>query len=109
MDSTIIGDNGKARGSWQMTEAAWMDVNALRRRQQLPEYPWEVAHDDGMAREYALQYCGILNRQLRAALRRHPSEPEILSAWQLGYAGFKKRGFSVPKSIQKKISPASVN
>lgn len=102
-NSSAIGDRGKARGAWQMTERAWMDVNALRHRQQLPEYPWEMAHDEGTAREYALQYCGILSRQLRVALRRLPLESEIYCSFCFGFTGFKERNFSVPKSIKRKL------
>lgn len=92
-----IGDNGRAIGAWQISEAAWTDVNALRRAQMLPEWPWEAAHDLGVAREYALQFIGLLEHKLTASLSRRPTEAELYAAYAHGFAGFKRRGFSLKK------------
>jgi len=90
-----VGDKGRALGRYQMTEAAWCDVSALRKRQGLPIYEWQAAHDPGIAREYACQYLGILSRQLRAALRRPPTDAELYCSYNLGFTGFQKRSFSL--------------
>lgn len=96
-DATAIGDDGRALGAWQLTEAAWADVNSLRRAQQLPEWPWDAAHDLGVAREYALQFIGLLEHKLTASLSRRPTEAELYAAYAHGFAGFKRRGFSLKK------------
>jgi hypothetical protein len=100
-----IGDAGE-RGSWQLTEAAWADVNRIRRAQFLPEFPFIFAHDDGAAREYALQYLGLQSVKLSARLNRQPTESELLALWQLGFRGFQRCGFSlnhIPTSTRRAI------
>lgn len=96
-DFQAIGDGGKSRGAWQLTEAAWLDVNSLRRAQLLPEFDWELAHDSEIAREYAVQYLGLLSRRLTTALRRAPSPAELYASYNLGFAGFQRRGFSLAR------------
>jgi hypothetical protein len=93
-DSSAIGDHGKSRGAWQMSEAAWEDVNRLRARQRLPLFDWSYAHDNGTAREYAVQYLGILTRQFSTAHQgRNPSERQLIGMWRHGYRGMQRRGF----------------
>lgn len=97
-EDSAIGDGGKSRGRFQISEAAWADVNSLRRAQQLPEFDWlPFAHDEGTAREYALQFLGTLNRRLFTALGRSPTEFELIAAYQLGFDGFRRRGFNLAR------------
>lgn len=106
-NNQAIGDGGKSLGAYQFSERAWEQVNQLRARQRLPLYEWQAAHDPEISWEYCLQYTGWLNRQLTFALRRSPSSAELLATYQIGFTGFKRRGFDlnrIPKSTRDAIN-----
>ena len=95
-----IGDKGRSLGAYQLSEAAWCDVNGERKAKGLKLYPWKYAHHPYISKIYAREYLQILQNDLRAALRRPPTEAELLSAYQSGITGFKRRGFSLNKGKQ---------
>lgn len=103
---SAIGDNGKSRGMFQMTEAAWIDVSAIRKAKGLPVYPWATgAHDARISRQYAADYLSILRNRLTRALNRAPSNAELYAAYSHGMTGFRRAGFSLNKTakhIQRK-------
>lgn len=100
-----IGDKGKSRGMYQMGFLAWKDVNKVRKSKGLPVYPWTFAHDRKVSREYAEQYLDLLRNDLRAALRRSPTNAELYCSYALGFSGFKERGLllkNCPAWLQRK-------
>lgn len=105
-DSEAIGDKGKARGAWQMTEVAWCEVSAVLAKQNLPTWDWETgAHIPEVARDYAMTYLAILRTDLRRAMKREPSEKELWAAWNMGVDAFRRCGFKLkncPPSTRRK-------
>jgi len=95
-----IGDNGKAIGSFQFHAAAWRTVNNSRAvvgRRVVP-YPSGAANRD-LAREFAFDYFTILHGQF-VKHGKNPSHADLYAAWNLGFAGYKKRGFDLRRCPQ---------
>jgi len=99
-----VGDHGDSLGRFQMSSAAWADVNSLRRSQRLPEFQHGFAFDPGISREYALQYLGILDRQFHRTFGREPSEAQLLSIYRKGFNGYKHGRHKVRSASLRKQS-----
>src|SRR5687768_7067384 len=60
-----VGDNGESLGDFQLSEAAWLDVNAWRRARALKIYPYEeTVFHSYISRVYASNYLTILYNEL---------------------------------------------
>lgn len=92
-----IGRLGE-RGLIQFFPAAWADTTRWRARHGLPTYGYSTwALDAGVAREYATSWLTLLEDRLKTALNRQPSVGELYASHQLGYAGFKAKGFDLAR------------
>jgi hypothetical protein len=92
-----IGRLGE-RGLAQFFPAAWADTTAYRARHGLPTYGYSTwATDEGVGREYATSWLTLLEERLTTALGRQPTLGEVYAAHQLGFAGFKAKGFDLRK------------
>jgi hypothetical protein len=89
--SSTIGRRGE-RGAFQIDLAAWTDISSVRRHQGLTVFDWSAAHTPA-GRAYASTYLGMLRIDLTRALRRVPTDGELYAAYNLGFAGFARRGF----------------
>lgn len=101
---SAIGDGGKARGAFQIWAGAWEDVSRERAKSGKPVYAYSEAVDMGKAREYARDYIRILTSSYTAATRREPTLEQIYALWNLGFDGFRRRGFLLertPKITQR--------
>jgi hypothetical protein len=84
-----VGDSGQSLGDFQLSEAAWLDVNAWRRARGLKTYHYDEAVFNGFInRVYASNYLTILHGELTRKLRRAPSHGEIYAAYNMGLAEF---------------------
>lgn len=83
-DHQAVGDNGSARGAWQMHKAAWLDAGERLKE----KWHWSYAHDKGIARRHAEAYVAILTEGLAKRLKRKPTNQEIYAAYRLGLTGF---------------------
>jgi hypothetical protein len=98
-----IGQHGE-RGAYQLTAAAWWDVTSERRRAGLRVYSFSAAHDPRISRIYAVEYLRLLTTDFTASQGRNPTSAELYALWNLGYRGFRARGFSLkqtPASTQR--------
>lgn len=98
---TPDGDGGLARGPLQWHAVAWADCSALRRKAGLEVYPYADARNPAKAREYARTWLTALKVRLARQIGRQPFPGEVWLAWNLGWTGFEKYGFSwahVPKA-----------
>ena len=90
-----IGRLGE-RGLLQFFPAAWADTTLWRARHGLPTYGYSTwSTDAGVGREYATSWLTYLEERLTTALGRKPTIGEIYAAHQLGFAGFKSKGFDL--------------
>ena len=90
-----IGRLGE-RGLLQFFPAAWADTTLWRARHGLPTYKYGTwSTDAGVGREYATSWLTYLEDRLTTALGRKPTIGEVYAAHQLGFAGFKSKGFDL--------------
>lgn len=84
-----IGDNGESLGDFQLSEAAWLDVNAWRRVRGLKTYPYAGAvFHSFINRVYASNYLSILYTELQRKMKRAPTHGELYAAYNLGMNSF---------------------
>lgn len=94
-----VGDNGNSLGEFQLSEAAWLDVNEWRKARRLKTYSYrEHVHNGFINRVYASNYMTILHTELSRKLKRDPSEAEIYAAYNMGLATFAKLDFNLMRA-----------
>lgn len=83
------GDDGRSLGDYQLSEAAWLDVNAWRKSRDLPTYGYDVhVWNRTVSRAYAADYLALLHHQLKKRLNRPPTAAEVYAAYNMGLASF---------------------
>ena len=92
---TPDGDGGKAKGPLQWHAVAWKDCSAIRRKAGLEVWPYSAASDPAKARDYARTWLTALKVRLAKQIGRPPLPGEIWLAWNLGWSGFSRYGFSL--------------
>jgi hypothetical protein len=93
-----VGDNGESLGDYQLSEAAWLDVNAWRRARALKTYPYEsTVFHRYISRVYASNYLTILYTELNRKLNRPPNPAELYAAYNLGLASFEQCEFNLQR------------
>jgi hypothetical protein len=91
-----IGRLGE-RGLCQFFPAAWADTSRWRRAHGLPVYSYDLALDPIAGHEYATSWLTYNEERLTKALGRRPTIGEVYAAHQLGFAGFKAKGFDLAR------------
>jgi hypothetical protein len=92
------GDHGESLGDFQLSEAAWLDVNEWRKARSLKTYRYDRSVFNGFInRVYAADYLTILHSELSQKLKRAPTHPELYAAYNLGLSSFAKCGYQVPR------------
>jgi hypothetical protein len=91
-----VGDNGESLGDFQLSEAAWLDVNVWRRARGLKTYPYSSTVFHGyISRVYASNYLTILYTELDRKLKRPPTHAELYAAYNMGLASFAQCNFQL--------------
>jgi hypothetical protein len=91
---TPDGDGGLAKGPLQWHSVAWKDCSAIRRKAGLAVYPYADAANPAKARDYARTWLTVLKVRLAGQIGRQPYPGEIWLAWNLGWSGYERYGFS---------------
>lgn len=105
-NALAVGDRGRSIGAYQISRAAWSDVNVYRQSIGLNALPYSAAFHEPSARIFAAQYMIILKSRLAVALKRMPTNREIYAAYNTGFRRFKTHGFSLrhtPKTTQRAL------
>ena len=90
------GDGGMSLGDFQISEAAWLDVNSWRKARKLPLYAYNRhVFDRKLNRQYASIYFTILQDELRKRINRPPSPGELYAAYNLGLTQFAQCNFEL--------------
>jgi hypothetical protein len=83
------GDEGESLGDFQLSEAAWVDVNRWRKARSLPQYDYEPhVWNRKLNRAYAADYLTILHGELSKRLKRAPTPSELYAAYNMGLQSF---------------------
>ena len=94
-----VGDQGKANGAFQMWKPAWQDCSKWLKKNGFKTTTYEKGvNDPTISHQYCKVYLSILNGQLRRSIGREPSAAELYAAYNLGFTGFKRRGFDISKT-----------
>src|SRR5437879_3493443 len=85
----LHGDGGQSLGDFQISAAAWTDVNAWRKASKLPCYSYERhVFDRKLNRLYAADYLTILHAELAKKLGRAPTSAQLYAAYNMGLGQF---------------------
>jgi len=94
----LYGDDGHSRGDFQMSEAAWIDVNAWRKTHKLARYSYDrYALNPQINRLYAADYLSLLHNQLKKKLSRPPNSGELYAAYNMGLRQFARCGYRLDR------------
>jgi len=92
------GDNGDSLGDFQLSEAAWLDVNEWRRARGLKTYRYDgTVFHSYISRVYASNYLTILYTELNRKLKRPPTHAELYAAYNLGLSSFAQCDFKLSR------------
>ena len=93
-----IGDSGAANGSFQMHRPAWSDCSAWVKSQGFKATPYDQGvNNPAVSHYYCKIYLSLLHRQLARALDREITAGDLYAAYNLGFTGYKRRGFDLSK------------
>jgi hypothetical protein len=94
----LIGDDGNSLGHFQLSEAAWLDVNEWRKAKGLKTFDYKKnVMNPKMNRLYASSYLTILHTQLSRELKRAPKHDELYAAYNMGFASFGQCGYDLSR------------
>ena len=94
-----VSDQGKANGAFQMWKPAWADCSKWLKKNGFKTTSYkEGVNDPNISHQYCKIYLSLLNAQLKRSLGREPSAAEVYASFNLGYTGFKRRGFQLDKT-----------
>jgi hypothetical protein len=92
------GDKGRSLGDYQLSRAAWTDVNGWRKSRNMRTYSYDIhVWDKSVSRVYAADYLSILHRELTKRLGRGPTTPELYAAYNMGLTGFAQCGYQLAR------------
>ncbi len=92
----LWGDDGQSLGDFQLSEAAWVDVNAWRKTRRIPTYNYlRHVYNRRINRSYASDYFVILYEELGKRLKRPPSHGELYAAYNMGLSQFAQCRYSL--------------
>lgn len=103
---TPAGDTGQARGPFQFWHSAWMDCSDIRRQVGLPTYPYKMATDPVIARQYAQTWLAHLRSRVSRRLGRPANAGETWLAFNMGMTGFGSYGYNMQKVPDRKFMKA---
>lgn len=94
----LYGDDGRSLGAFQLSEAAWADVNEWRKGKKLKTYSYQrYALHEYINRVYASNYLSMIHGELSKKLKRKPSASEIYAAYNMGLGNFAECGYRLAK------------
>lgn len=99
-DPAALGDqdssgNYLAKGLAQFHQAAWIDTTAYRAHQGKPTHPYSKATDPVIARDYLRSWLECLANRYHKDTGLIPNTRDIYAMHNLGYAGYKSRGYYI--------------
>src|SRR5688500_17168139 len=94
----LSGDGGRSLGRFQMSEAAWLDINDWRRARGLRTYSYAGnVMNARISQTYASNYFTILHTELFRTLRRPPTAAELYASYNIGLGTFAECGFKMSR------------
>lgn len=101
-----VGDNGRARGAWQMWQAAWIDGNAQLKKEKKKTYPYGDYQNFSASYNVASAYLRLCRERMLAAGLADPSPEQYYLCFSMGFSAFKDAGFDPARCPAKKVDAA---
>ncbi len=92
-DYTAIGDNGKARGAFQMTRSAWIDGCTQLMREGKPAYSYNNWKYATIQDTVALALLRSLRGRLMSKGIKDPTPEQLALCWNMGFTAASRIGF----------------
>ena len=92
-DYTAIGDNGKARGAYQMHRSAWIDGCTQLMREGKPAYSYDQWKDASTQDTVALALLRSIRGRLISKGITNPSPEQLALCWNMGFTAASRIGF----------------
>ena len=93
----LVGDAGESLGEFQISEAAWLDVNAWRKAKGLKVYSYRNVFNSAVNKMYAANYLTMLHGELARKLKRDPTHAELYAAYNMGLTSFAQVNFNLAR------------
>ena len=92
-DYNAIGDNGKARGAYQMHRSAWIDGCTQLMREGKPAYSYDDWKYTTIQDTVALALLRSIRGRLISKGITNPSPEQIALCWNIGFTAASRIGF----------------
>jgi len=93
MDYTAIGDNGKARGCYQLHRSAWIDGCTQLMREGKPAYSYNDWADADTQDTVALALLRSIRGRLASKGIKDPSPEQLALCWNMGFTAASRIAF----------------
>ena len=91
--NATVGDYGAARGAWQMHKEAW-DDSCVRLGK---KWDFQQATNGAIGRVVATEHLRYLQARFERLSHRKPTSVDSYALWNLGVAGYQRRGWQISK------------
>ena len=92
-DYNAIGDNGKARGAYQLHRSAWIDGCTQLMREGKPAYSYDQWKDAKTQDTVALALLRSLRGRLISKGIKDPSPEQLALCWNMGFTAASRINF----------------
>jgi hypothetical protein len=92
-DYNAIGDNGKARGAYQLHRSAWIDGCTQLMREGKPAYSYDQWKDAKTQDTVALALLRSLRGRLISKGIKDPTPEQLGLCWNMGFTAASRIGF----------------
>lgn len=92
-DYTAVGDNGKARGAYQMHRSAWVDGCTQLMREGRPAYSYDDWKYPTIQDTVALALIRSIRGRLISKGIKDPSPEQLALCWNIGFTAASRIGF----------------
>jgi hypothetical protein len=92
-DYNAIGDNGKARGAYQLHRSAWIDGCTQLMREGKPAYSYDQWKDAKTQDTVALALLRSLRGRLISKGIKDPTPEQLALCWNMGFTAASRIGF----------------
>ena len=93
LDYAAIGDQGKARGAFQLHRSAWIDGCNQLRKEGKSIYSYDDWRSERIQDEVALAFIRCIRGRFRSIGIQDPSAAQIACVWNMGFAAARRINF----------------
>jgi hypothetical protein len=97
-DYTAVGDNGKARGCYQLHRSAWIDGCTQLMREGKPAYSYDDWKYATVQDTVALALLRSLRSRLASKCITDPSAEQLALCWNMGFTSASRINFDVTRA-----------